>query len=132
MGTWWGRGGHVPTQGKHPLAAREADVGSGQVENPRRGHPAGPRVNWEWSGDRRSVPAPPASQSAAPSVPTLPCSTLIPGCGSSSMGTRCRPRGSPAACTSPGRGLPTWACRFLGPRTGPDRVSLGHHWSRGG
>lgn len=28
------------------------------------------------------------------------------------MGTRCRPRGSPAACTSPGRGLPTLACCF--------------------
>lgn len=64
--------------------------------------------SWLWVGDSTLPFLPPlGSQSGAPSVPMLLCSILIPGCGSSSMGTRCRPRGSPAAYISPGRGLPT-------------------------
>lgn len=51
----------------------------------------------------------PGSQSDAPSEPMLLYSILIPGWGSSSMDTRCRPRDSPAAYISPGKGLAPWS-----------------------
>ena len=104
-------------QEEAPLrAAREAEMGGGEPAERLSAQAFG------WAGGGRvtapSIPPPPGSQSAAPSAPMLPCSTLIPGCGSSSTGTRCRPRGSPAASTSPGRGLPTLACCFLWAKDG--------------
>lgn len=60
-------------------AAREAKVGDGKVEGLQRGGPTGPLVGPVVGRATAPLPAAPGSQSAAPSVPMLPCSTLIPG-----------------------------------------------------